>query len=255
MCSLNLRCSKAIRFHHDASLQLYLSLDLHLPLVRFGVSGSDDHVEKLPWTSAGGENLAVGSVIWNSIAAFSGTNHRSSVLNDFGGRGNALHGLIEILIERISGIRRHDNIERTADRAHGVLSGDGACCGMFLQEIPGESRRDLLFTIQRDIQRKIDTRHTCNLANIIVNRISFCYSPGRFWVSDACSVVEFHYGVDAGQARRHHFGSTAETGEKVGFNETRRDFEIALHPFAVQCNPDTSMCISHVYQRCSITRI
>src|SRR5262249_14928294 len=142
--------------------------------------------------------LTVGSVIRNAIAAFGGTNDNTAALDDLGRGRHPFDGLVEILIERVSRVRRYDDVKWPIDASHNTPARELASCGMFLKQVTRKSSCDLLIAIQRDIKSEIDPSHARDFAHVVVHRITLRDSPCRLWMSDAFGIVEGHHRVEPG---------------------------------------------------------
>ena len=68
-------------------------------------------------------------------------------------------------------------------------------------------------------------------------------------------VVQMQNRFESRQAGRDHFGSAAEAGKEVGFDETGRDLEVRFDPFTVQKYGHAAFRVASVNQRCVIARI
>src|SRR5206468_5200546 len=131
--STHLVRSEIAGFQQDVSFELNLSLDLYLPLIWSRIAGSRDHREKLLWRGARRQDLPVGAVIGNSVAAFGGANDCSALSDNLRRGGHSFHRLIQVLVERISRIRRYHHVERPGHLTHGILCCGGTGSGMFLK--------------------------------------------------------------------------------------------------------------------------
>src|SRR5262249_31698988 len=98
MRSTNLVRSEKAGFQEDFSFNLDLSLDLYLPLVGPRIAGGHDHIEKILWRRARCEDLPVGAVIGNAVAALGDANDRSTFFDNLGCSRHSFHSLIQVLV-------------------------------------------------------------------------------------------------------------------------------------------------------------
>src|SRR5215468_7382317 len=108
-------------------------------------------------------------------------------------------------------------MERLIHTAHRVLTRKVTCRCMFQKQIAGESRRDLLITVERDVESKIHACQASDFAHVIMYGIALSNVPCCVGMSDAFGIVERHYGFEFCQSRRDHFRSAVEAGEEVRF--------------------------------------
>ena len=225
-----------------------LRLNLDLPLIRLPIVGRGDLVEHFLGRTTRGQDLFVGAVVGDAVAALCGADDRSSRFYNFRCGGHALDRLVEVLIEGITRVRRQDHVKGGIDGLHGIGLRPLACSGMFVEELPRERGRNFLSAVERDVHGEIDARHRRDLPNVIVNGVSFGDAPRCIGMSDAARVMEVEHRFQSRQTRCDHLGSTAESREEVRFDKTCRDLEVRFQPSPVQKHRDAVLCFSGVDQ-------
>ena len=175
-----------------------------------------------------------------AVAAFRGADDRAARSDDLGGGRHALDRLVEVLVEGIAAVGRHDDVEGAIDRLHRLaprLCAGGRVHG---QDLAAECPGDPLLVIEQDVQGEIDAGGRRDRPDRIVDRIALDHAPGGSRIADPPCVVELEGGRHAGQSRGDHLGPTAEPGEEVRFDEARRDPKVRGHPFPVEQDRDIS---------------
>src|SRR4029453_8027733 len=102
---------------------------------------------------------------------------------------------------------------------------------------------------QRHIDSEVNADHFRDLANIVVDGIALRYAPRGVRVTDSPRVVQDQHRLEAGKSRGDHFGSTAEAGEEVRFDESGRDSNIGCKPLTVQVDRDASRGLAEIFER------
>ena len=221
---------------HHSRFHLDLRLYLHLPLIRRRVSRRRDHLEERLGRRLRRQQLTVRSMRRQSVAALGGADDGAAWRDDLRSRRQTLHRLIEVLVERVAGVRREHHVERRFDRLHGVVFGRRTSEPVLFEEIAREDRCNPLPPIQRHVDRKVHAGHPRNLTHIVMNGIAFGDAPRGVRVADALRIVEHEHGREARQSRRHHLRPAAEAGEKMRLHEARGDANIRIHPETIQIN-------------------
>ena len=109
--------------------------------------------------------------------------------DDLIGRGHSLHGLVEVLVERITGTGRDNDVERSVDGPHRGCAGAGACGCVFSIEVAAVRVHDGLVLVEHHVQPERDPGGGRDRAHVVVHRIAFDDAPARVRVPDPGRVV------------------------------------------------------------------
>ena len=176
-------------------------------------------------------------------------------LDDLRRRRHPLDRLIEILIERVPGVARQDDVERRGDFAHRRLLGIRARSPVLGQQLAGEHRRDLLLTIECHVDREVDADHSRDLTHVVVDRVALGDAPGGARMTDALRVVQRHHGLETRKPGRDHLGAPAEPGEEMRLDEAGGDPNVGVQKLPVQMHGDTGGRASDIRQRRRVTGV
>ena len=214
-----------------------------------------DHREQFLRAGARGEHLPVRSVRRQAVAAFGGAHDRAAALHDFGRSRHAFHRLVQVLIQRIAGVRREHHVEGRAHLAHGVALRRGARRAMLGEQLSGKDGGDLLRAVQRHVHGEVDAGHSRNLAHVVVDRIPFGDAPRRHRMTDAHGVVQREHGLQARQSRRDHLRAAAEAGKEMRLDESGRNAHVGVQPQAIEVHLDARRRVAGVDESRSVAAI
>src|SRR5262245_7321968 len=105
-------------------------------------------------------------MVRNAVTTFGSADDGAAGFHDLRRSGHSLDGLIEVLIQRVAGVRRHDDIEWLIYASHGILTSQLARCCMFLKKFTGKSGSNQLVAIERDVEGKVHAGHAGDLPYI-----------------------------------------------------------------------------------------
>lgn len=150
------------------------------------------------------------------------------------GRGHAFDGLVEVEVERIAAVRRHDDRKAMGNRLHRRVANEGTAALVCQQIIAREDRGHGLIAICRDVDEKVGRCEGNPGAVVFVDRITTGHTPARSGMSDHSRTVIVDDRRLAGDARNDSLRATAESGEEVGLDKSNDDPEIRLDVVAIQ---------------------
>ncbi len=182
----------------------------------------------------GPQERPVGPVIREAVSTFRGADDRAAGPDDLGGGRHALDRLVEVLVEGVAAVRRHDDVEWTVDRLHGLAPRLLAGRGVHGQDLAAERPGDPLLVVEQHVQGEIDPGRRRNRPYGVMDRIALDDAPCGPWIADPPRVVELERGREAGQPRGDHLGTTAEAREEMWLDEAGRDPQVRRHPFPVE---------------------
>ena len=67
--------------------------------------------------------------------------------------------------------------------------------------------------------------------------------------------MQGHDGLESGQPRRYHLGSTTEACKEMGLDKTRGDFEIGFHPSSIQQDTHTRAGSADIHKRSTVAGV
>ena len=144
--------------HHDARVILDVGLDLDLPLVGRHVVGLGDLAQEVARGRARLQQLPVGAVAGEAVAALGGAHDQPARLDDLGRRGHALDRLVEVLVERIAGVAGHDDVEGLGHGLHREPSCRLAGGGVHRAELAREGLDHLLLAVEDHVEAEVRRR-------------------------------------------------------------------------------------------------
>ncbi len=129
-------------------------------------------------------------MVRESVGAFRCADDEPSRPDDRCRRRHALHRLIEILIEWIAGVGRHDDIELLGNRAHRHLPDSRPRGGMHGENLAAECRDDALIAVEHYVEGEVDAGSDRNRAHVVVYWVTLADSPGGEFAADARGVMQ-----------------------------------------------------------------
>ena len=181
---------ETVAAEEDLGLHLDTGLDLDLPLVGDRHRGGCDPVEQVSGRGSFAKQPAIRAVVGQPIAALGGADDRAAGADDFSRRGHPLHGLVEVLVERVAAVRGDDDVERRIDGPHGLLARDGTRGGVHGERLPSERARDLFRVVKEDVEREVHAGRPSDRTDGVVDGIAIDHTPRRLRIADATGVVK-----------------------------------------------------------------
>jgi hypothetical protein len=102
----------------NAGVDLDGSLNLNLPLVGQGDRPGPNLLQERRWAFGGEQGIPVPAMVGESVPAFGGHDDEATETHDFGRRGHSLDRLVQVLVQRVAGVRGHDHVKALTDRTH-----------------------------------------------------------------------------------------------------------------------------------------
>ena len=175
--------------------------------------------------------------------------------HDLRGGRHPLHRLIEVLVERETGVRGEDDVVRLGDLVHRHLPRDVAGPLVHREQLAGEDVGHLLGTVEQYVARKAPGERGRLLRGCCRGPGCRRSAPGRGGVADPPAVVQVHHRLEPRQPRRHHLGAAGEAREEVRLDEPRGDADVGLHPLGVDPDRDAVIRPAEVGQRRVVARV
>ena len=186
----------------DPGPGLHPGLHLHLPLVGHRVRPSLDRAQQRLGRRLRRQHLAVGPVVGEAVAALGGADERAARAHHGGAGGQALHALVEVLVEGEAGVGGDDDVERMRAPGPWPAPSRGPAGGRVLgQEVAGEHLDDAVSPVEEDVDGEVDAGLLGDLADGVVHRVADGDPPGGSGVADAAGVVQGQHRLESGQAR------------------------------------------------------
>ena len=113
----DLGVGQAVAPDKDLRLRLDPGLDLDLPLVGDRHRRGGDPLQQVGGRPALVQELPVRAVVRQAVPALRRADDRAARPHDLGGGRHALHGLVEVLVERIAAVGRDHDVEWRRDGA------------------------------------------------------------------------------------------------------------------------------------------
>jgi hypothetical protein len=108
-----------------------------------------------------------------------------------------------------------------------------------LRQAASEDLDDSLITVEHDVASKVDTHPPFGATSgdrpdVIVHRIAHRKAETGRRMTDTHRVVEHQRGLETGEARGDHLGTTREAGKEMGFYESGADAYVGFHPLPIE---------------------
>ena len=118
------------------------------------------------------QQLAEVAVLREPVVAARGGDDVAAVGDDLGSGRHALHGLIQVLIERVAAVCRHDDRQRPIAGDHRRLAGKGAARLMHGADVAAEHGGDLAAAIQRHVHAEVHRDQRAIVTDALLGRIA-----------------------------------------------------------------------------------
>ena len=225
--------------HDDACVALDRRLDLDLPLVGHRVVSAEDPVQQRVRRGRGSELLPVRAVVGEAVTAFGGADDRAALRDDLRGGRHALHGLVEVLVERVAGVRGDDDVVARRERAHRHAF-RGA---RRRRRASANSSPPKACTIRCSPSRMTSREKSTPVAAAMARTSSWIGLPSvipQRAGGARCARASWSVRTVSSPARPGAtiFGPPREAGEEVRLDEAGRDPDVGLDPAPVQPDRD-----------------
>ena len=150
------------------------------------------------------------------------------------GRGHAFHRLVEVAVEGVSAVRRHDEIEGRVDHAYrgGLHVRTGGIVG--LGQRAGKDGGHLTGPVDGDVEGEVRRGQRGGGPHEVVHRVARPRHEGGPGIGNAARVVCLQDGRGGGEPRADRLRPAAETGEEVRLDEAGHDAQVGLDVVALQ---------------------
>ena len=194
---------EAVRFQEYLCALLDLRLDLHFPLVVTVVLGRTDHREKIRRRLPLSQDVAIFAVRRQTVAALRGAHDGTTPFDNLRRGRHPLDALVEVLIERVAAVGRHDDIERRVERLHGGSLDVRRHPLVNGEDLAGAGTGDPAVAVDRHVDAEIDADVRCDPAYRVVNRIALGHAPPGVRAGDHLGIMETHRRLEPSEPRRH----------------------------------------------------
>ena len=143
------------------------------------------------------------------------------------GSAHALHGLVDVLVERVAAVG-----------GDGDLALDGLNAGKALHElaaglvrlvdVAGKGADDLVLAIEHHVEHKGKVSHLGGGEHVLTHVVVAQVAGTRVGIVHKLTVVVVHDGLVAGDARQDGLAATRETGKEVRLNKALGKQQIAI---------------------------
>ena len=143
------------------------------------------------------------------------------------GSAHALHGLIDILIERIATVGGDGNLALDGLNAGEALH-ELAAGLVRLVDVAGKGADDLVLAVEHHVEHKGEVSHLGSGKHVLAHVVVAQVAGTRMGVVHKLTVVVVHDGLIAGDAGQHGLAATRETGKEVRLDKALGEQQIAI---------------------------
>ena len=143
------------------------------------------------------------------------------------GRAHALHGLVDVLVERVAAVGGDGNLALdglNAGKALHELAASLVC----LVDVTGEGADDLMLAVEHHVQHKGKVSHLGSGKHVLAHVVVAQVAGARMGIVHKLAVVVVHDGLVAGDARQDGLAATRETSKEVRLNKALGKQQIAI---------------------------
>ena len=203
-------------------------LNLGLPLFGFGEAGRGEHGEDFFGRIGGLQKFVQRAVCGNAFAAFAGKDEETPVFEDSGAGAHAFDALVEVEVKGVAAVGGEDDVKGSGNGLHGGLLDELTAFLVRLDEVAGEDGGDFFGFVESDVEEKAGAGAKGDVAQLFPQGIAVGDAIGGFGVADVFFSVVAHNSLKAGDAGHNAFGSAAESGEEVRFDEAGDDSQVGF---------------------------
>ena len=174
------------------------------------------------------------AVLREPVVAARGGDDVAAVGDDLRSGRHALHGLIQVLIERVTAVGRHDDRQRAIAGTIAVSREKAQPAVMSGGDVAAEHGGDLAAPIQRDVDAEVHRDQGAVVADALLGRIAVEQTPRRARVADHARVVIPHDRRDVGDSGKDPLVAAGESRHEVRLDEPEHDPPIGLDVGAVE---------------------
>ena len=143
------------------------------------------------------------------------------------GRAHALHGLVDVLVERVAAVGGDGNLALDGLNAGKALH-ELAAGLVRLVDIAGKGANDLVLTVKHHVKHKGKVSHLGGGKHVLAHVVVAQVAGTRMGIVHKLTVVVVHDGLVAGDARQDGLAATRETGKEVRLNKALGKQQIAI---------------------------
>jgi hypothetical protein len=221
-------------------------LNLGLPLFWADKARRGEQREDLLGAGGGTEQMIEVTSGGNTLTTFAGEDEGAAGLENARAGAHAFDALVQVEVEGIPAVGGDDDFERGFDFLHGGMSDEFITDLVCLEEVAGESSRNLSLFVERDIEQEAGPGAEGDVPEFFPEWIAVGDAEGGAGIADVGCAMIAHDGFEAGATGHDSFGSAAEPGEEVGFDKTRDDAEVGFDHVPVEQGRGTGPCGSHL---------
>src|SRR5439155_5452122 len=141
--------------------------------------------------------------------------------------------LVEVQVERVAAIGRHDDFKRGFHLLHRGPADIFAARFVRLEQVAGKHPGDLFLLVQADIEQETGTNPQSDIAHLFPEWISFGDAEGCARIADMSRAMVANDGLEARAAWHDPLRTAAEPGKEMWFDESRDDAPVGLNQMAI----------------------
>ena len=143
------------------------------------------------------------------------------------GRAHALHGLVDVLVERVAAVGGDGDLALNGLNAGKALH--ELTAGLVrLVNVAGKGADDLVLAVEHHVKHKGKVSHLGGSKHVLAYVVVAQVAGTRVGIIHKLTVVVVHDGLVAGDARQDGLAATRETGKEVRLNKALGKQQIAI---------------------------
>ena len=143
------------------------------------------------------------------------------------GRAHALHGLVDVLVERVAAVGGNGNLALDGLNAGKALH-ELAASLVRLVDVAGKGADDLVLAVEHHVEHKGKVSHLGSGKHVLAHVVVAQVAGTRMGIVHKLTVVVVHDGLVASDARQDGLAATRETGKEVRLNKALGKQQIAI---------------------------
>ena len=143
------------------------------------------------------------------------------------GSAHALHGLVDVLIERVAAVGGDGDLALDGLNAGKALH-ELAASLVRLVDVAGKGADDLMLAVEHNVEHKGKVSHLGGGEHVLAHVVVAQVAGTRVGIVHKLTVVVVHDGLVAGDARQDGLAATRETGKEMRLNEALGKQQIAI---------------------------